>query len=156
MVRARFEAKVVRGGSGECWPWLGALTSHGHGRYWLTRRTLAGLDGQAHRQDLVVIAHRFGYALAHGVEVLAAAAVLAHACDEPWCQNPAHVEPSTHGQNHHDWSTRRWHPRSPLRDTRGQHGRALAVRAAARTGGDIGAAKAAGVSNLDHDQLVLW
>lgn len=150
-VRRRYETKVMVRGQA-CWPWLGALTSHGHGRFWIGRQPTR--DGR--RTDHVMIAHRFGYALRHGFRALEEAPVLAHACDEPWCQNPEHLEISTQADNHHDWLTRRWHPRSPLRDTRGQHGRAVAIRAAARSGLDIATVMDAGVSDLDQGQLTLW
>lgn len=149
-VLRRYETKVLQRDG--CWPWLGALTSHGHGRFWIGR--LPAVDRP--RQDLCVIAHRFAYAIAFGADALEEAPVLAHRCDEAWCQNPDHLEVSTPGDNYADWLARRWHPRSPLRDIRGQHGRALAVRDAGRQGLDVSAAMAVGVSSLDQHQLTLW
>lgn len=151
-VRARYEAKVLRRDG--CWVWLGALHRHGHGRFWLGREPVS--TSSRRPKDHVVIAHRYGYALNFGLDTLIAAPVLAHTCDEAWCQNPEHLEPSTQADNHHDWMRRRWHPRSPLRDVRGQRGRALAARAAGREGSDLHAALTAGVSSIDRDQLLLW
>ncbi|WP_392423657.1 hypothetical protein [Barrientosiimonas humi] len=152
-VRRRYESKVLRGQGNECWVWLGAITRHGHGRFWLGRAP--GRNG-ARDRDVVVIAHRFGFALAWGLDALLEAPVLAHSCDEPWCQQPTHLEPSTQADNRDDWLRRRWHPRSPLRDVRGPRGRAVAVREAARAGRNITAARAAGISALDDGQLLLW
>ncbi|MDF8266016.1 hypothetical protein [Luteipulveratus flavus] len=149
-VRARYEAKVVR--TDGCWYWTGALHRHGHGRFWVARRRHP--DGT--RQDVVLIAHRFGYAIAHGPPALTAAASLAHQCDEPLCQRPDHLRPSSNGQNLDDWLRRRWHPRSPLRDVRGPYGRAPAICATLLAGGDLRRTLAAGVSPLDEGQLTLW
>lgn len=66
---------------GACHPWTGAVSGRGHGQFWI-----------AH--DRMVIAHRFGFALAFGVDALVAAQVLAHACQNPLCQNMAHIGPA--------------------------------------------------------------
>ncbi len=150
-VRARYEAKVHR--TPGCWFWAGALHARGgHGRFWVTATT--GSDGT--RRDVVVIAHRFGWAMTYGLDALTRIEVLAHTCDEPSCQRPDHLRSATPGTNQDEWLIRRWHPRSPLRDVRGPGGRSRAIRAAILAGGDVNAARAAGISGLDADQLCLW
>ena len=42
-------------------------------------------------RDMAVIAHRYGYALAHGVGALLRAEQITHRCDEPLCQERSHV-----------------------------------------------------------------
>lgn len=150
-VRARYEAKVHR--TPGCWYWSGALHSRGgHGRFWVGAYT--GPAGA--RRDVVVIAHRFGWAMTYGLDALADIEVLAHTCDEPSCQRPDHLRSATAGTNQDEWLVRRWHPRSPLRDVRGPGGRSRAIRAAIQVGGDVDAARAAGISALDSGQLCLW
>lgn len=154
-VLARYRAKVWRGDPGGCWYWLGAIsTPSGHGRFWI-----ASLGEPDRRRGLVVIAHRFGWALAHGHAALAAAGMLTHTCDEPSCQNPSHLAPGDSWSNRHDWLIRRQVPRSPLRDVRGPAARARAIRAAliASPGAaDLRRAQHDGISALDRGQLPLW
>lgn len=150
--RERFEAKVGRRSRSRCWHWLGAIHPHGHGRFWVGSLPAAG-GGQ---RDVVVIAHRFAWALEHGLGALLEVPVLAHECDEAGCQNPAHLAPATMESNRDDWLRRRWHPRSPLRDVRGAAGRARAIRHAILNGEDLDAVLALGVSPLDEQQLLLW
>ena len=151
-VLARYRAKVAYAGAGDCWHFTGAIHPHGHGRFFVGQ--YAGAGGG--RRDVVVIAHRFGWAITYGLGSLDQVPVLAHECDEAGCQNSAHLAPATMASNHRDWYTRRWQLGSPLRDTRGAAGRARAIREAILTGGDVQAAKDAGVRSLDHDQLLLW
>ncbi len=124
-----------------CWVWIGALSARGSGRFWI---------GQGH----VMVAHRFGIALARNEGSFGPLQV-AHMCDEAWCQNPEHWELSSARKNTQDWIVRRERLGSPLRDTRGSLGRARAVRFAAISGGDIGAALLAGAPEADRfqDQL---
>ena len=84
------------------------------------------------------------------------AVVLAHACDEPSCQNPDHLVASTWADNLTEWHRRRWSPGGALRDTRGPGGRARALRAALLDGGDLAAAIAAGQLAIDRDQMSLF
>ena len=83
-------------------------------------------------------------------------AQLAHRCDNPLCQNPDHLTPSSPGENRRDWVRRREVIGGPLRDERGARGRARAIRDAARIAGDVDAASTAGVPAIDRDQGVLW
>lgn len=82
----RYDSKVARLPGVGCWFFTGAIHPHGHGRFWVgTYR-----DAHGASRDAVVIAHRFAWALRHGIDALTAAPVLAHTCDEASCQNPDH------------------------------------------------------------------
>lgn len=109
---ARFRAKIRQVPGVACATWTGALSGRGHGRFWLAGR--GGGGG-------VVIAHRFAYALEHGVDALVAVPVLGHRCDNPLCQriDTGHVEPSTPWRNRQEWLMRRHTVGGPLRDVRG-------------------------------------
>lgn len=142
-VLARWSSHVaIRQLATGCRPWTGALSGRGHGRFW----TGAGGKGT------VVVAHRFGYAAIYGVAALLSAEVVAHACDEASCQNPEHWVVCTTQQNTHDWAARRHTPGSPLRDTRGSLGRAMALRAAALNGADLDAVASLGMPLGDELQ----
>lgn len=140
-VVARYLAKVASGAPDECWPWTGAISGRGHGRFWIA-------DGH------VVIAHRFGWAMRFPGEPLPD--VVSHQCDNPLCQNPSHWAASTNADNRAEWAARRHTPGGALRDTRGARGRARAIRDAARAGADIPAAMAAGLAEIDKNQGTLW
>lgn len=157
-VRARYGALVYTvpldaassgsAGAGGCWVWLGALSGRGHGRFWLGR----GADGR----HVVMVAHRFGFAVQHGVEALLATDTVMHLCDEACCQNPGHWAAGTAAVNAGDWGRRRRVPGSPLRDLRGAAGRARALRDAALNGGDLVAAAEVGVPDIDRWQATLF
>lgn len=151
-VRDRYDAKVARAGRDDCWFWTGAIHPKGHGRFWVATFT----DARSREHDLVVIAHRFGWALAHGLDAMLAAPVLAHECDEASCQNPGHIVPSTITENREDWLRRRGRVGSPLRDVRGPAGRARAIRDAALLGQPLGPVLALGQPAVDAAQLTLW
>lgn len=142
-VRARYFEKILRSDdpTSGCWLWTGAISGRGHGRFWIG-------DGR------VVIAHRFGWALAHPGEQLPP--LVAHACDNPLCQQPAHLNASTPSDNRREWATRRHRVGGALRDSRGARGRARELRDAARDGEDIEAAVQRGIPVIDRDQLPLW
>ncbi len=153
--RERYDAKVHRLGREDCWYFLGAIHPHGHGRFWVGNVYLS----PGRRRDVVMIAHRFGFAIEYGFEALQHAPVLEHRCDEPSCQNPRHWTVGTIASNYEDWLYRRSTPGSPLRDRRGPAGRARAVRDVILAGGgtdQIAAVKQAGISDVDRDQLTLW
>lgn len=139
----RYLAKVSIANEDECWLWTGAVSGRGHGRFWVE-------DG------FVIIAHRFGYALAHGVGALPA--TLAHGCDEPLCQNPSpgHLSSSTNERNRAEWAWRRHTPGSPQRDARGSRERATQLRNAARAGGDVEHVAQLGLLPVDRGQHPLW
>ena len=149
---ARFHARTVLVPSAHCavW-WRGAVSGRGHGRFWL---------GQVAGRDVVVIAHRFAYALAHGVDALEQTPLLGHRCDNPLCHvvAPGHVEPSTAWRNRHEWVMRRATVGGVLRDARAARGRARAIRDALRQDPSIESLEAAARVGLaaDLDQLPLW
>ncbi len=91
-VQDRYLAKIVAGPDG-CLYWTGAISAKGHGRFWIAP------NGVMPGRGFVIIAHRFGYALAHGWQKVMATEVLAHSCDNPLCQNPCHLTPSTATRN---------------------------------------------------------
>ncbi len=134
-----------------CWWWAHAVSGRGHGRFWL-----AEVEGRS----VVVIAHRFAWALEHGVDSLAAAPVLGHRCDNPLCQRvaPGHVEASSHWRNRREWASRRHTVGNPLRDRRGARGRARAVRDALRVDASLRSLLEASRDGLGDDeaQLPLW
>lgn len=149
---ARFHAKIVTlPGPGGCRLWASAVAGRGHGRFWL---------GAVEGRDVVVIAHRFSWALTHGVDHLLATPLLGHRCDNPLCQlvGPGHVEASSAWRNRQEWLMRRHTIAGPLCDTRGARGRARAVRDALRA--DPSGAAAAEVMRAglrgDLAQLPLW
>lgn len=142
-VAARYRALVSTAPmEAGCWIWLGALSGQGTGRFWIGAHS-------------VVVAHRFGYALAFGVQALDVDAQLAHRCDEASCQNPAHLRPVSAAENTQEWINRRQTPGSPLRDVRGALGRARALRTAARAGLDLDAAAHEGRGEVDLYQRPL-
>lgn len=77
----RYWAYVDVRGPDDCWPWIG-VTHKGYGRFY---------DGISMRG-----AHRVAWKIAHGdpgdLHVL-------HSCDNPPCQNPAHLRLGTHAEN---------------------------------------------------------
>ncbi len=142
-VVARYWSYVFTVPASDCIWWTGAISQRGHGRFWL---------GEGH----VIIAHRFAFALANGIDRLAAAEVLDHECDNPLCQNSGHMTPTTIGGNRQRWAARRHQSGGPLRDVRGSRGRSLAIRQAIKDGQDFTRVLAAGVSELDAGQGTLW
>jgi hypothetical protein len=143
----RYQQKITAVDSYSCLFWTGAISARGHGRFWISAD-----DGR----DFVVIAHRFGYALAHGFDALIGVEVVAHRCDNTLCQLPAHWRESTHAQNKQEWASRRHQLSGPLRDLRGARGRAMALRDAVRDGRPLAGILADGVRSCDRDQLALW
>lgn len=150
-VVARYAAKVVGvPGSGCLW-WTGAVAGRGHGRFWV------GAPGGS---DVVVIAHRFAWALAFGADALDQVPVLGHRCDNPLCQRvgDGHVVASSAWLNRQEWVRRRHTIGGALRDVRGARGRAIALREAVRAdpaGRALEASLTAG-QGFDAAQLPLW
>lgn len=140
-VRARYFAKVLRVDGSECWWWTGAVSGHGHGRFWI-------------RDGWVVIAHRFGWAAAHPSQELPE--LVSHECDNPLCQRPEHWRASDHSRNRAEWVARRDTLGSPLRDLRGARGRAREIRDGLLAGKSPQELEQAGVRPVDRDQLPLW
>ena len=155
-VIARYRAHIVTGDDMYCHLWTGAIAGKGHGRFQIGTTYSGAADGSRKRRTHVVIAHRFGYALAHGLAELLATPIVAHSCDNPICQNPAHWRPSNHHLNGRDYANRRHTLGTPHVDFRGARGRAHAVRAAARNGASIEQAVLAGMPATHVDQRALF
>lgn len=139
----RYWTKVRVTQDSGCWYWTGAISAKGHGRFWIG-------------QGRVMIAHRFGFALAN--PTVALPVVVSHACDNPLCQSPGpgHMTASTHATNRAEWAARRHTPGNALRDTRGARGRARELRDAARAGRELDVVEREGVRPVDRDQPPLW
>ena len=84
-VRERFWAQVYK--TPNCWFWLGTLSEHGYGRFWLNGRTWQ--------------AHEISWELANG-KPFPLGLNATHTCDTPPCVNPAHVIPRNHSDNMKD------------------------------------------------------
>jgi hypothetical protein len=143
-VVARYRAKVITVPGSDCAWWTGAVSGRGHGRFWLS----AGR---------VMIAHRFAFAVLHGVDELQASQLLGHRCDNPLCQRvaPGHVVVSSALQNRREWAIRRSLP-GPLGDPRGPRRRARELRDLARTDPGQVAADLERLRRLLGEQLTLW
>lgn len=91
---ANFWAKVRRGEPDQCWPWTGAITPDGYGRF---------------VAPVANLAHRYSYHLAYGAVPDGELDHLCHSgsaacgggksCPHRRCVNPAHLEPVTHAEN---------------------------------------------------------
>jgi len=148
---SRYRAKVVVVAGSPCRWWRGALSGRGHGRFWLS--SVGG-------QDVVVVAHRFGFALEHGPDELARVAVLGHRCDNPLCQRigAGHVVRSSHAENRREWAARRALAGGSLTDRRGSRGRARDLRDALRADSGQPGFDLVVLAGLGGDgvQLPLW
>ena len=142
---ARWRAKIVRVEGSSCAWWTGAVSGRGHGRFWLA-------------SGRVVVAHRFGFALANGIEEAARVPVLGHRCDNPLCQHvgEGHVVASSYVENRREWVIRRERAGSPLGDPRGSRQRARELRDLARRDPALVAAELARLSARYGQQLTLW
>jgi hypothetical protein len=135
-VVARFEAKRYARSDQQCWPWLAAVSSTGHGSF-----GAASLPGPSRRGT--VPAHLFAYQVACGVIPRLGWSgtddpVLCHSCDSHGCTNPAHLRLGTSAQNRTEWAQRHRNPGGPLADLRAAAGRTRAIATAARTGLALG------------------
>lgn len=86
----RFWALVARGATQECWPWCGATSPKGYGKFSTGPR----------RTRKFLRAHRFAWELSNG-EIPQGMQVL-HACDNPGCCNPRHLFLGTNDDNVRD------------------------------------------------------
>jgi len=131
MTVARFEAKRYRRPGNQCWVWMGAVSSTGHGSFRAT-----SLPGPTRRGT--VSAHLFAYQLAYGVISRMGWSdtddeVICHQCDFAACVNPEHMHLGTNATNRYEYLARRGNLASPLADVRGAAGRARAIASAIRT-----------------------
>ena len=130
-VVSRFESKRYRRHREQCWPWIGGVSSSGHGSF-----RAASLPGPSRRGT--VPAHLFAYQLEYGVIPRLGwsntdDAVLCHQCDFAGCTNPAHMRLGTNRTNRSEYELRRRNIASPLADVRGPAGRTRAVADAIRS-----------------------
>lgn len=86
-IRDRYFEKVDQRGPEECWPWTGSKNSDGYGQFMLASH--GGVDD-------VVGAHRVALFFATGIWPRNDTR---HSCDNPVCQNPAHLTPGTRAEN---------------------------------------------------------
>lgn len=151
-VVAAYTAKVRTVPGHDCAWWVGALSGAGHGRFFLGRRR----SRSGRTLTASVIAHRFAFAVVHGVDDLLEVPVLSHGCDNAPCQRmgPGHVTASTPGANRAEWAIRRTLAGSPLGDPRGPLERSRAIRAQLLAGGDLYEVLAAGQAG--GVQAPLW
>ena len=84
----RFWAKVDKRGPDECWPWTGATTREGYGHFYVIGKT-----GRAHRVSWEL---KNGKIPPHGSHH---GYCICHHCDNPSCQNPAHLFLGTNKDN---------------------------------------------------------
>lgn len=158
----RFHRKVYRRGPGLCDVYLGSLSSSGHGRFRAGTRA-----ADAHRPgSIVVVSHVFAFLLSRGLPAGEPAhwGSVLHRCDEAGCQAPGHLAAGTPADNSQEFIARRRAPGSPLGDSRGPRGRAVAIRDAVRAGlargatrGEIEAAiQSAAAAGIIGTQAVLF
>lgn len=83
----RYLSRVDRRGPDECWPWTASGTPEGYGQMRIGAR-----------QN--ILAHRVAYALAHGA--IPPGRLVLHRCDNPGCNNPAHLFLGTDRANSDD------------------------------------------------------
>lgn len=92
----RYWSCVESRNNNKCWPWTGHCAHFGHGIIYV---------GDAYPGPRRWYAHRVGWSFAHE-KLPPAHLVVRHACDNPPCQNPAHLVIGTHADNMADMVTR--------------------------------------------------
>lgn len=92
-IKARFNAKFIRKGPDECWPWTAATMARGYGKL--------GVDNQ------LIAAHVLAYLFAkgpmpEGYGRFKGSLVCKHECDNRKCVNPKHIVVGTQLSNVRD------------------------------------------------------
>jgi hypothetical protein len=82
----RFWSKVDQRGIDECWPWMAGRHGQGYGMFYLAPKNRK--------------AHRIAWEFARSP--IPPGMCVCHACDHPWCCNPAHLFLGTQADNVHD------------------------------------------------------
>jgi len=88
----RFHSKIKKGTPDDCWPWLGVQDRDGYGLFKVTNARLGVRK--------MLKAHRVSYYL-HRKQDPSGFLVL-HSCDNPPCNNPAHLRTGTTLDNSRD------------------------------------------------------
>ena len=138
-LEARYWAKVDVRGPDECWPWLAGTNELGYGTFSVLNKSRLAthvalqLDGRPRPADLIAL----------------------HSCDNPPCQNPAHLRWGTNADNLADCigrgrhvapaGDRHWARTDPSKTKRGEsHGMAkltesdiIAIRESRGSGVDL-------------------
>jgi hypothetical protein len=100
--KIRFMRNVPIASSAECWPWLGAVGTHGYGQFWM--------DGRQHNASRVAFLLLVG-PIEDGL-------VVCHTCDNRLCVNPMHLWIGTQGDNVRDCNAK-GRGRGKFSDTKG-------------------------------------
>lgn len=85
----RFWSKVDKRSPGECWDWQGHIKKNGYGEFSLNHKT-------------PIMAHRYSYMLANGLNELPEGMHIMHSCDRRSCVNPSHLSLGTAKENRQD------------------------------------------------------
>lgn len=115
----KFWAKVEKRGPDECWPWLGAKSSYGYGRF-----TLGGAQRPA---------TRLAWEIENG-SPFPSGKLACHTCDNPSCVNPAHIWPGTQSENLKDCVVKGRHKSVPTTECQRGHSMLTSNRAWTRKG----------------------
>ena len=91
-IEARYWTRVEKRGPDECWPWTGLTENFGHGSLFI------GKDFNGN--TICEKAHRLAWRFATGSDP--GEHKVRHRCDNPPCQNPAHLELGTQADNVRD------------------------------------------------------
>ncbi|TXN22085.1 HNH endonuclease [Methylobacterium sp. WL19] len=106
----RFWTKVRKGDAGACWPWIGARSGFGYGRF-----KVGGKLYSPHRLIYAMECGPIKNAIGHH------GSVVMHTCDNPACCNPAHLTLGTQQDNVTDMAVKgrgAWSDMPPMKRER--------------------------------------